>query len=60
MKERIQTPADKINIIIPNCLRVDIATIFLKSLSITAQRPASSIVKTKKNLKKEKPKKENI
>ena len=33
----------------PNWLKVDMATTFLKSLSIFAQTPATNIVKIKKN-----------
>jgi hypothetical protein len=56
MKDRTHKPIDKTNIIIPNCLRVDMATIFLKSFSKIAQRPDKTIVERNKKERKKKSK----
>lgn len=47
-KEKTQKPKEIEKIIKPNCLRVDIATTFLKSFSYRETKPAKNIVKTEK------------
>jgi hypothetical protein len=48
--DRTQRPIEIVYIIIPNWLRVDIATIFFTSLSNIAQNPEMSIVPKNKIL----------
>jgi len=52
IKEKAQHPTEMTNNIKPNWLRVDIATIFLKSFSKLAQIPEITIVNNDTILKK--------